>query len=409
VVVAVSAAHLTETSFRKIFPQSLFAASTSFLDLTAGFIVAFISVYVLAKPWILIFYPPLLTIRGNINGVLSGRLSTGLHLGLISPSLKGNTKYFYSLVASVFFTSFICSVVIGFFSYGLSLLLTPGSDLTLSLSLDLSILSMMICTLISVFFLSPTIAITAYRKGADPDIVLYPVLSTMNDILMSGIYVFLVFTLIFWSWAFTIMSLLLVPSFTVLAAYLFVKYRGEDEFKETLTESLPVAIVLTFVSNAAGGFLSEMKASISSHPQLLAVYPSLICNIGEEGSMISSSVSTRLSLGYIEPSMRSFKEKESKTVVSGVVSAGLIAVTGFTLAATLTYTRFPLTILESVLTVVATKLLLLPFIVTLSFWIAVVTFKRGLNPDNITIPVITSISDMTTTVVLFLVSRLILG
>jgi len=54
-------------------------------------------------PWIFLVYPLLLTVRGDINGILSSRLGSGLHLGIIKPSWHNNSyeginfSYFYSV------------------------------------------------------------------------------------------------------------------------------------------------------------------------------------------------------------------------------------------------------------------------------------------------------------------------
>ena len=56
-----------------------------------------------------------------INGLLSGRLSTGLHLGTINPQFSGNTRSFYKLLHGIIVltlvTSLTVSVISLFFGY----------------------------------------------------------------------------------------------------------------------------------------------------------------------------------------------------------------------------------------------------------------------------------------------------
>ncbi len=56
-----------------------------------------------------------------INGLLSGRLSTALHLGTINPQFSGNTKTFYKLIHGIIVltlvTSLTVSVISMFFGY----------------------------------------------------------------------------------------------------------------------------------------------------------------------------------------------------------------------------------------------------------------------------------------------------
>ena len=49
-------------------------------------------------PWVILIYPLLLTVRGDINGILTGKLGTALHLGTITPTWKKNTNRFLHLI-----------------------------------------------------------------------------------------------------------------------------------------------------------------------------------------------------------------------------------------------------------------------------------------------------------------------
>ena len=57
------------------------------LGLLAGFTASLLLPFIDKVRWILIVIPIMLTVRGALNGVFSGRLTTGLHLGKIKPSL----------------------------------------------------------------------------------------------------------------------------------------------------------------------------------------------------------------------------------------------------------------------------------------------------------------------------------
>jgi cation transporter-like permease len=58
--------------------------------LFAGFILAsYLGVFKLA-PWTIALYPALVSAKGVTGGLLSGRLSTALHLGTMRPSFFAN-------------------------------------------------------------------------------------------------------------------------------------------------------------------------------------------------------------------------------------------------------------------------------------------------------------------------------
>ncbi len=396
------------TMFGSVLSQTLLALSFDTLDLAAGFIAALVSSYVVKMPWILIIYPPLLTVRGNISGMFSGRLTTGLHSGLIMPNIRKNTEYFYSLRASIFLMSFINSIIVGFLTYGISLIFEPIGSISLPLLISIAILSMMLPTVISIFFLAPSIAILSYKKGIDPDIIVYPILSTLNDIIVSAIYVSIIAMIIFWKNIFIMLSYILIPLFAVLATY-FLKYRTDKNFRKTISEGMIIIIILLIVSNFTGGILSKLRYQIERYPHILAIYPCLLSMIGDEGSIIASTTTTRLSLGNIKPSLRDIGNYESRMHIFGVLLAGFIVATSFATVGTLIYIVSLIGIFQTILIALLTNLILVLPIIFISFGSAIITFKRGLNPDNFTIPIITSSSDFLTTTSLFIVISVLMS
>lgn len=396
---------LSRATFRRLLLQALSSQTFNLSGVTAGVIVATLSAYIPMHPWILVLLPPLLTIRGNIGGILCGRLSTSLYTGLMKPVFRKNTRYYYATMASIFVMSFIFSAVIGVFSF-LVVNAMYGGSISLTDSFSLAVLVMMTCSTMAQLF-TPLIAISSYRRGLNPDMILYPVTSTANDVAVSATYTLLVLVKIFWSEAFVTLSLILLPSFTVAAAALTLKYWREEGFRETFREGFPTALFLTFVSQITGSFLSRLEDQIAMYPQILAVYPVLIDGVGDVGVIISSATTARLALGYIEPRMRSIKGEEGRKVVFSSLTAGLTLMLSVALAASAIYTPSLVQIARSFLIVAFAVLLVTAPIIIVSFGLTILTFRRGINPDNVTIPVITSFADFFITFSLFTASQLV--
>jgi len=393
--------------FRDIFSEAFFALSFDILGLIAGFITSLVASYVVKMPWILIVYPPLLTVRGNISGTFSGRLSTALHLGLIKPRIRRNTNYFYNLRATVLSMSFINALTVGFLSYSVSFFFGSSSDVSLLIFLLVALLSMMIPTCISIFFLAPLIAFSSYKKGFDPDVVVYPVLSTTNDIIVSATYVLIIMMLIFFKKIFMVLSYVLISLFVLLFLH-YLKYRTDEDFKKTFLEGMPTVIILTVISNFAGGALSRLKYQIERHPYILVIYPCLIDSVGDEGSIIASTITTKLSLGNIKPSFKEMSKYDSGTYILGTFSAGFIVFSVFAIIGGLTYAFSFIEVLRSIIIVILTNIFLMVPLTFISLGSALITFKRGLNPDNFTIPIIASLSDFLTTITLFFIVNVIM-
>ena len=71
------------SGFLKTLKQSIFSLSFNLGGMLAGTLLALhLGVFSLA-PWTLAVYPGILSMRGVIGGLFSGRLSTGLHMGTV--------------------------------------------------------------------------------------------------------------------------------------------------------------------------------------------------------------------------------------------------------------------------------------------------------------------------------------
>ncbi|MEX2725036.1 MAG: hypothetical protein Q6367_014180, partial [Candidatus Freyarchaeota archaeon] len=132
------------------FGEAMLALFFNLGGIIAGFTVAYqLHVFQLST-WALAIYPGILTVRGMISGLLSGRLGTALHLGTAYPRLLGNTKDFYLLFKAAIVLTFIScfvislvSVFVGVFFWGLNfgdfwdILVVVSSTMFLGLALSL--------------------------------------------------------------------------------------------------------------------------------------------------------------------------------------------------------------------------------------------------------------------------------
>ncbi len=83
------AANVKQPSLAKTTKQSLLPLIFDLGGVLAGLIVAASLGLFSREPWIIAIYPGILSMRGVIGGLFSGRLSTGLHLGTIKTDFFG--------------------------------------------------------------------------------------------------------------------------------------------------------------------------------------------------------------------------------------------------------------------------------------------------------------------------------
>jgi mgtE-like transporter len=243
------------------------------------------------------------------------------------------------------------------------------------------------------------IAIMTYRRGLDPDIIVYPILASMNDIIVTVFYV-------------AVVSLVLVggPLFLGLGAFFililavvgYVAYRsrGDGFFRQTLREGTTVVVLSSLFGSVNGVMLSRMSGTLERTPGLMAMYPALTNALGNIGSIIGSQTTTGMALGYARSFMEELRGAGRKIVQVEVPAAFMHVVFAFT-AWLITGPGSPGVSLMTLLAVaLATNLLSFGVISVFALYSAHLAFERGLNPDNVVIPAITTVSDTTATLAL---------
>ncbi len=151
----------------------------AFIELGTGGVFTGMGEYFTAVlPGLIVMIPPLLGLRGNINGALASRLGTGLNTGLIQPRLRLSAEIKANLVSSLIL-SIIASATIGIFSFGVNLL-TGTQPVGLVQLVAIAVIAGLISGLI-LASLTVVVAIFTFRHGWDPDNVTAPLMATIGD------------------------------------------------------------------------------------------------------------------------------------------------------------------------------------------------------------------------------------
>lgn len=380
-----------------VFKQALIALSFDLGGILSGGIVLAFSALFDANIWILALFPPILTIRGNIGGMFSGKLGTMLHTGEIKPRLLSNTPDFYALIKTICFLTFVDAMGIGVLSFIINL--TIGSVFLehIIFFLTIPVLTCLLAIMLTVP-ITAFIGITVFKRGFDPDIIVYPAMSTVDDIIVTVCYALVV------SLAILPDSMLWMVAIVIAMGAIFtivlIKSRKERLVKKTLKEGVPVVLLTSLFGTFGGVGLASIKNEIKRAPSLLLIYPALIDTLGDVGAILGSMETTKLALGYVS----SFKE----TIRKGL--SDLFAVEGaaatmhiiFGLVAFLlgVASGFSPNLIKVVAISLTSNLIGVIPIYLFSIFLAVRTFRYGLDPDNFVIPAVSSVSDVTATLTL---------
>ena len=138
-------------------------------------------------PGLLVIYPGVLGLRGNISSTLGSRLGSAIHLGLITDLDRHNPELMNNISGSLIL-SVIAAIMLGILGHFVTLALGFESAGVFKLVLICVIASFTSGVVLS--FIAALMAIGMFRFGFDPDNVVTPSIATLGDI-VSMIMLFL--------------------------------------------------------------------------------------------------------------------------------------------------------------------------------------------------------------------------
>ncbi|MCZ2808082.1 MAG: magnesium transporter [Candidatus Bathyarchaeota archaeon] len=364
--------------------------------LTGAILILYFDVLSISEaPWALFLFPGILSIRGAVGGLFSGHLGTGLHLGTIKATFTKNTKDFHLLLRVIITLAFVSGVSVGTGTWIFGVFLWKATIIDF-----IQLLAVITATMaLSVVFVSPLtmgFSVLSFRRGLDPDIIAYPVTSTMSDIINTGCYI-LSLSLFFMFEPFgRYLIWILDIIFIAFVVYILVKNLNETKFAETIREFLLTLVFVTVIVNITGSFLTKISGVTGNGKRIYAVYPAIITTVGGVGSIIGSTATTKLALGLIRPSFSSIRQHISE--IGGAWLASIVMFVLYSIFSSFisgAKTLGDLTIFTSQL--LTTNILAVSVMIFIAYAVAIFTFRRGWNPDNFVIPIESSLADTVTT------------
>ena len=374
----------------KIFRESFSALLFGLGGLLAGSLILSFKSLIFLRPWIIVMYPLVLSSRGAINGVLSGKIGTGLHTRLIEPNFRKNTRYYHSILASVMNLSIFSSVLSTLLTFIITFSMFRGSIS----EIDEIFFSCLVTNALSVIVMVPFasgLGFLSYKKGLDPDIFLYPISATIADIWTTICYVFTLGIIFLFRniygpvvYFFGILFIIIIISFNVV-------FRKDKEYWKTLKEALSMILVILPISAISGISLSKVMVYIKNSPGLLSVYPALINTLGAAGAIFGSLSTTKLALGFIKTEL-----KEIRGELQELIQIGFAVSIMYIIYGTIAY--FISGKLISFAIILLSLIILFPIIIFMTFSIGILAFVQGLDPDNFIIPIETTLTDCLLTI-----------
>jgi mgtE-like transporter len=375
---------------RRTLRQGLAALTLSTLaSFVAGLTLGHITGTLTQLPGLLVLIPAAVGMRGTIFGAIGARLGTSTHAGLFEVTLKRSGVLYQNIEVALIttFTSALWLAILArlaTFAFGQR-----------SISIwDFVTISVVGGALGSVFILLFTIGLSvlSYRRGYDLDAVATPMVTALGD--MGTLPTLFLATFITRNHA---VNAIVATVCIALCGYALVRAITTDlkPVRRIVGEMVAVILLTPLLDIAAGTLLQAKEPVLTALPGLLILIPPFVSQAGALGGILSSRLSSKLQLGLITA--------QGLPEAPALLDAGLVIVFGvaiFTFIGAVAVVLSNLTGLDhpGASTMIGGTLLAgvlaLPVVIGVGYYLAIVTSRFGLDPDNHSVPIITSLMDL---------------
>jgi len=170
----------------------------------------------------------------------------------------------------------------------------------------------------------------------------------------------------------------------------------------------PILIGLSVLEMGSGYVLEKLQATYLGNPTLLVLVPVMIGMGGNLGAILSSRLSTRLHLGVLEFDVRDEVLWTNMLAILGL-AATVFSALGVAAWVVGQLIAEPMALSELLLISISSGMSLAVIAIGLSLAATYVSYTRGLDPDDTTIPVVTNLCDILGVVVLSGVAIVVLN
>ncbi|MEA4957081.1 MAG: magnesium transporter [Methanobrevibacter sp.] len=375
-------------------------------DLFAGIILGNMTDFLTAFPGLLVIIPGAIGMRGNIFGALGSRLATNLHIGLLSPEFKRSKILSENILSSLILT-IILSIFLAFLAKGICILFRFES---ISL-IDFTLISIFAGIISSVIMLPLTmlISLKSFENGWDPDNISTPIIAAFGDLFTLPAIILAIISVSFLS---SVILKNVVFIFVIFIAILGFIYgiKAGGEMKKIIKQSTPVLLICSFLGVTAGSFLNNSINTLLKNPSLLTLVPLFSGESGNLVSILGARLSSSLHAGLINPVLK--PEKVTIRNFSIIIFLVIIIypIIGFLAELSSRLLNMPgLSFLPIISISTISGIILISIMLFIVYLISSVSYKNGLDPDNIVIPISTSLTDSLSSLTLISISIMILS
>jgi mgtE-like transporter len=365
-------------------------------------VIVFATLYPLVqgKKEVIALIPVMSDLRGDILGSSASRLNTILHLGLVTPSIYTLTKIELKPTLAI---SMVTGISMSIVSFIYTRML--GEPVNLEEMVSIGFLSSMIATLT----LMPYIALIAsevFKRGFDPGNLLPTLVTTVGD-LVTLPFLVVAFILVA-STPSNIIPLLFLTVTSISLAFYTASYSyGGSRIRRILTERLLILLLLTIAEPLVGAFLAWLEEGLAEM-SLIHLATSFIGVNGALASIAGVRLSATLHMYGTEGLTGRLTIIARDVALASIPGALLISLVGYT-TQTLIGAHGTVGLIAMIAVVATATIVHIAIGLISALVVSIGSYKLGLDPNNVAIPVITTVMDITGIPILYITGLLVLS
>lgn len=391
-----------------VLKESLIALSICAVgDLCAGIILGNMEFFLKTYPGLMVIIPGAIGMRGNIFGSFGSRLSTHLHIGTLSPEFKRSDILDENITASLILTM-VLSVLLAVIAKVICIIFNFES-----ISLYDFVMISFIAGLFSTIIMLPItmfISLKSFEGGWDPDNITTPFIAAVGDFFTLPAIILSVMTVNFIGFHPMVKMILFVIIIIITLASLISGYTADNEVRHIVRQSTPVLFFCSILGTVAGGILNNSISTLLRNQTLLTLVPLFSGESGGLVSILGARLSSGLHSGLIDPVLRPKKHTMENFIAIVTLAVVMYPLIGFLAeSSTLAFGNAGVGFPQSLSISLIAGMILIMIMLLVVFYISTISYRRGLDPDNIVIPLSTSLTDSISTLIFIMVSLGILS
>lgn len=376
---------------RSVFSLGMVALMISSLgDLIAGVTLGTMSGTLELLPGLMILIPPAIGMRGNIFGALGSRLGTAMHIGTFEVSFRKGSILRSNMESSLLLT-LAMSVLMGVLANATCLLLGLES-MSVEKLVFISVLGGILAGLVLIL-INIIVAGIGFRRNWDIDNISAPLITAAGDIVTLPM-LFLSAIIVLNSPDITILLFSIMFILVTIVLVGMAVSKGAAEIRRIFVQSAPVLTVCILLDIIAGVTIDQQLEALVALPVLLVLIPPFLEDANALGGILTSRFASLLHMGILEPGKapgRVAMENFAIIYIFALWVFTLLGISSYAVGLLLGLASPPLW--EMVFLSLTAGLVTVTVLNIIAYYVAVLTYRFSLDPDDHSIPLTSSAID----------------